>query len=124
MQAYLPSPPTGVLHLGPFPVRAYAVCIIVGVIVACWLGDRRWVQRGGVKGTVWDVAGLAVPGGITASSSDLASRKGSILGVNAGRIPGQRGGVKAGQWWRWHADMQRAPIGALCISAAAFGIRV
>ncbi len=64
MQAYLPSPPTGVLHLGPFPLRAYAVCIIVGVIVACWLGDRRWVERGGVKGTVWDVAGLAVPGGI------------------------------------------------------------
>ena len=64
MQAYLPSPSTGVLHLGPFPLRAYAVCIIVGVIVACWLGDRRWVERGGVKGTVWDVAGLAVPGGI------------------------------------------------------------
>ena len=64
MQAYLPSPPTGVLHLGPFPLRAYAVCIIVGVIVACWLGDRRWVERGGVKGTVWDVAGLAVPSGI------------------------------------------------------------
>ena len=64
MQAYLPSPSTGVLHLGPFPLRAYAVCIIVGVVVACWLGDRRWVARGGVKGTVWDVAGLAVPGGI------------------------------------------------------------
>ena len=64
MQAYLPSPSTGVLHLGPFPLRAYAVCIIVGVIVACWLGDRRWVERGVVKGTVWDVAGLAVPGGI------------------------------------------------------------
>ena len=64
MQAYLPSPSTGVLHLGPLPLRAYAFCIIAGVLVACWLGDRRWVARGGVKGTVWDIAGVAVPGGI------------------------------------------------------------
>ncbi|MFC5509377.1 hypothetical protein, partial [Bosea massiliensis] len=36
--------------------------------------------------------------------------------VNGGRIPGQRGGVKAGHW-RWGAaDMARAPIGALAIS--------
>jgi len=37
--------------------------------------------------------------------------------VNGGRIPGHRGGVKAGHW-RWGAaDMARAPIGALAISA-------
>ena len=28
-------------HLGPFPVRAYALCILVGIVVAIWLGDRR-----------------------------------------------------------------------------------
>ena len=64
MLAYIPSPSTGVLHVGPIPLRAYAFCIIAGVLVACWLGDRRWVARGGVKGTVWDIAGVAVPGGI------------------------------------------------------------
>ncbi len=37
------------------------------------------------------------------------------LGVNAGVIPGQHGGVKPGQWV-WDGDMQRAPIGALCMS--------
>ncbi len=36
-------------------------------------------------------------------------------GVNAGVIPGQHGGVKPGQWV-WDGDMQRAPIGALCMS--------
>ena len=35
--------------------------------------------------------------------------------VNAGLIPGQRGGVKPGQWV-WDGDMQRVPIGALCMS--------
>lgn len=39
--AYLPSPSTGVLHLGPVPLRAYAFCIILGVFVAVWLGNRR-----------------------------------------------------------------------------------
>ncbi|MGW3107561.1 prolipoprotein diacylglyceryl transferase [Streptomyces sp. NPDC001100] len=62
--AALPSPSTGVLHLGPIPLRAYAFCIIVGVFVAVWLGTRRWVERGGTKETVADIAFWAVPFGI------------------------------------------------------------
>ena len=34
MLAYIPSPPQGVWHLGPFPVRAYALAIILGVVAA------------------------------------------------------------------------------------------
>ncbi|WP_338675324.1 prolipoprotein diacylglyceryl transferase [Streptomyces sp. SCSIO 30461] len=62
--AYLPSPSTGVLYLGALPLRAYAFCIIVGVFVAVWLGNRRWVARGGEKGVIADVAIWAVPFGI------------------------------------------------------------
>lgn len=62
--AFLPSPSDGVWNLGPFPVRGYALCIIAGVIVAVWLGDRRWVQRGGQTGTVADIAVWAVPFGL------------------------------------------------------------
>jgi len=62
--AFLPSPSTGVLHLGPFPLRAYAVCIILGVVVAVVVGERRWVARGGTRGVVTDVATIAVPFGI------------------------------------------------------------
>ena len=61
---FLPSPSQGVWHLGPIPVRAYALCIICGVIAAVWLGERRWVQRGGVRGQVADVALWAVPFGL------------------------------------------------------------
>lgn len=53
--AYLPSPSTGVLHLGPIPLRAYAFCIILGVFAAVWLGNRRWVARGGKQGVIADV---------------------------------------------------------------------
>ena len=62
--AYLPSPDQGVWHLGPFPLRAYALCIIAGVVVAIWLGERRWVARGGRKGQIGDVAIWAIPFGL------------------------------------------------------------
>ncbi len=62
--AYLPSPSQGVWHLGPFPIRAYALCIIAGIVVAVWLSDRRWVARGGQPGTVGDIAVWAVPFGL------------------------------------------------------------
>ncbi|MFI0740609.1 prolipoprotein diacylglyceryl transferase [Streptomyces sp. NPDC021100] len=62
--AYIPSPSTGVLHLGPVPLRGYAFCIIIGVFAAVWLGNRRWVARGGRVGTVADIAVWAVPFGL------------------------------------------------------------
>ena len=58
--AYIPSPSQGVWHLGPFPLRAYALCIIVGIVVAIWWGNRRWIARGGRDGEVLDVAIWAV----------------------------------------------------------------
>ncbi len=62
--AYIPSPPQGVWHLGPLPLRAYALFIIVGIIVAVWWGDRRWQARGGQPGDVLDVALISVPFGL------------------------------------------------------------
>jgi prolipoprotein diacylglyceryl transferase len=60
----IPSPSRGVWNLGPFPVRAYALCIIAGIVFAVWLTDRRYVARGGRPGTVADVSVWAVPFGI------------------------------------------------------------
>jgi prolipoprotein diacylglyceryl transferase len=50
--------------VGPFPLRAYAICIIIGIIVAIWWGERRWRERGGEQGKVLDVAMFAVPFGL------------------------------------------------------------
>ncbi|MGW0076761.1 prolipoprotein diacylglyceryl transferase [Streptomyces cellulosae] len=62
--AYIPSPSSGVLYLGPVPLRGYAFCIIIGVFVAVWLGNKRWIARGGRAGTVADIAVWAVPFGL------------------------------------------------------------
>ncbi|MGY1809184.1 prolipoprotein diacylglyceryl transferase [Blastococcus sp. SYSU D00669] len=62
--ASIPSPSQAVWELGPFPLRAYALCIIAGIVAACWIGEKRWVARGGAKGDVLDIAVWAVPFGI------------------------------------------------------------
>ena len=64
LPAYIPSPPRGVWHLGPLPIRAYALFIIVGIVVALVIGDRRWEARGGQRGVIYDIALWAVPFGL------------------------------------------------------------
>ena len=60
----IPSPSSGVWELGGFPIRGYALCILVGIALAIWIGERRFRARGGPPGTVMDVAVWAVPFGI------------------------------------------------------------
>ena len=58
--ASFPSPPQGVWHLGFIPIRAYALFILIGVIVALLIGDRRWAERGGERGVIFDIALWAI----------------------------------------------------------------
>ncbi|MDK8243676.1 prolipoprotein diacylglyceryl transferase [Corynebacterium sp. UMB10321] len=62
--ANIPSPPQGVWHIGWFPVRAYALCIITGILLAMWVGTRRYRARGGDPDVIWDAAIVAIPMGI------------------------------------------------------------
>lgn len=62
--AALPSPTTAVWQLGPVPLRAYALCIVAGIVVACLVTEHRLRQRGVAPGAVLDIAVWAVPTGI------------------------------------------------------------
>ena len=64
LPASFPSPPGSVLHVGPLPIRAYALCIIAGIVAAVVVGDRRLRRRGAPAGTVADIATWAVPFGL------------------------------------------------------------
>jgi prolipoprotein diacylglyceryl transferase len=60
----IPSPSKGVWDVFGFPLRAYAVCIIVGIIVGMVIANRRWRARGGTGDSLEMVVVLAVPFGI------------------------------------------------------------
>jgi prolipoprotein diacylglyceryl transferase len=64
LHTFIPSPSQGVWHLGPLPLRAYALGIIIGALVAIWIGERRFQARGGRAGLIGDVAIWAIPFGI------------------------------------------------------------
>jgi prolipoprotein diacylglyceryl transferase len=60
----IPSPSQNVWYLGPFPLRAYALCIIAGIIVGMVIATRRWRARGGTADALEMVVVVAVPCGI------------------------------------------------------------
>lgn len=64
LPAAIPSPSQGVWHLGPLPVRAYALAILVGIVVALVMTQRRWKERGGDPDQVLEITFWAVPFGI------------------------------------------------------------
>jgi prolipoprotein diacylglyceryl transferase len=46
------------------PIRAYAMCILAGIVVAIVVGEWRWRARGGQPGVVMDISVWAVPFGV------------------------------------------------------------
>jgi prolipoprotein diacylglyceryl transferase len=64
LPASIPSPSEAEWFIGPIPIRAYAFAIMLGILVAIWLGNKRWLARGGKPEVVIDVAFVAVLFGI------------------------------------------------------------
>ena len=64
LPAAIPSPPVAVWHLGPLPLRAYALAILAGIVAAVWIAQRRMAERGGPPERIVEIAFWAVPFGI------------------------------------------------------------
>jgi prolipoprotein diacylglyceryl transferase len=65
LPAFIASPSSGAIHIGPFQLRAYGLMIALGVLAAVWLTARRVVQRRiGTSEDVTAIALWAVPAGI------------------------------------------------------------
>ena len=64
MLASIPSPSSGSLHVGPLQLRAYGLCIALGVYAAVALTARRYRERGGDPGLITTIAVWGVPAGI------------------------------------------------------------
>jgi prolipoprotein diacylglyceryltransferase len=84
--AFVPSPASDLVHLGPVPVRLQALFIVAGIAVAIAVAERRYRARGGRPGVIMDIAAWAVPAGVlpAAAGSFLApARSGFWQGVRA-----------------------------------------
>jgi prolipoprotein diacylglyceryl transferase len=68
MLSAIPTPSNSVIGIGPLTIHYYALCIIIGVAVAIWLGNKRYRTFAKKSeqsiGVVADVAIYAVPAGI------------------------------------------------------------
>ncbi len=64
MIASIPSPVQGVWFLGSLPIRAYAMCLLAGILVAAWWVRRRLGAAGYPGEAALDVSVWAVPFGI------------------------------------------------------------
>src|SRR5699024_1588106 len=62
--ASIPPPPLDGFEIGPVKIHFYALCIILGGILAFWLGGKRWAARGGKSEQMYDVGLWAVVFGI------------------------------------------------------------
>lgn len=65
MRFAISTPTTSAVAIGPFTIHFYALCIIAGVGVAIWIGNRRFSRaHTEVDGVVADVAIVAIPFGV------------------------------------------------------------
>jgi len=60
----IPSPPTGVYHVGPLTIHMYGVMLLLAIAACVWLTGRRWVKMGGDWDLVYRVAIWGVIAGI------------------------------------------------------------
>lgn len=60
----IPSPSINSFSLGPLTIHFYALCLLSGMALAWWLGQRRWVARGGKAETFESIVLWTIPSGI------------------------------------------------------------
>ena len=61
MLFFIPSPHTGVVHLGPLQLHMYGLTLLVAILACVWLTGHRWKAMGGewdlvTRVAVWGVA--------------------------------------------------------------------
>jgi prolipoprotein diacylglyceryl transferase len=57
---FIPSPHTGVVHVGPLQLHMYGLTLLVAILASIWLTGRRWTALGGdwdlvTRVAVWGV---------------------------------------------------------------------
>ncbi len=107
--AYLPSPSSGQIRVGPVPLRAYGLLIAVGVYTAVVISSRRLRSRGGNPELIAVIAVWAVPAGLVGARlyhviTDYELYTHNLVGIvkiwdgGLGIWGGVLGGTAVGAW--------------------------
>ena len=62
--AYIPSPTISQFSIGPVTIHIYALCILMGIVLAVWITTTRWKKLGGNFDQVLDITLVSVTAGI------------------------------------------------------------
>ena len=62
--AYIPTPTISQFSIGPATIHIYALCILMGIVLAVWITTTRWKKLGGNFDQVLDITLVSVPAGI------------------------------------------------------------
>jgi prolipoprotein diacylglyceryltransferase len=136
--ASITSPGTVAWRLGPLPVRAYALCVTAGIVVAVVVASRRYRRSGGGHGVILDVAAWAVPFGLIGAAAHallIDTRHdfnhayrlwhAATVGVAAIGVPGAVALGTAGAWIACRrADVPLGPVAGAATPAVLFGLAV
>ncbi|HEX5951062.1 MAG TPA: prolipoprotein diacylglyceryl transferase, partial [Actinomycetota bacterium] len=134
LPAEIPSPTQSVWYLGPVPIRAYAMAILAGIVVAVWLTNRRLIAGGAPAGAALDISAWAVPFGIVGGRLYHVITD-SHLYFGAGKNPwdalrvwegglGIWGAIALGALGAWIGCRQAGVSFLLFIDAAAPGVAI
>jgi prolipoprotein diacylglyceryltransferase len=136
--ASITSPGTTAWRLGPLSLRAYALCVTAGIVVALLVASRRYRRSGGGRGVILDVAAWAVPFGLIGAAAHAllidarhdfthAYRLWHAVTVGVAAI-GVPGAIALGAIGAWiacrRADMKLGPVAAAAAPAVLFGLAV
>jgi prolipoprotein diacylglyceryltransferase len=136
--AFLPSPSRAAWQIGPFDIRAQALAIVAGILVAVLIADLRYRKAGGPRGVIPDIAAWAVPAGLipaaVAALTDQARTQPWVAVHTAEAIGGFPAAVALGLLAAWLATRKMRiprgrrvkfrPVLAAAAPAIGFGLAI
>lgn len=120
--------------LGPFSIRAYAVCIVAAILVACLLAGYRY----GDRKLIWDVAAWAIPFGLLGAGAhallaetrhDFRHRQAAFHAISdVLSAIGVPGAIALGMLGAWiacrRAGVPLGPVAGAAAPAVALGLAI
>lgn len=64
LHRFIPTPSRSSVGLGPFTIHFYALCILLGIVIAIAIGRARYRAAGGIPNEIYDLAIYVIPAGI------------------------------------------------------------